>query len=127
MEPPNEGRPPPGANGRGLRKNVGLGSSDDSKNNPPSYPAQPRNRSPVLGGRFLLDIPPGPGEQAAAQARLACFTETPSSDLPDLRRTRFARSMVFEEFKYKHARAIDYDGFIDRKPNQRPRLPGAAS
>ncbi len=25
MEPPNEGRPPPGANGRGLRKNVGLG------------------------------------------------------------------------------------------------------
>ena len=36
-------------------------------------------------------------------------------------RARFARRMVFEEFKYKHARAIDYDDFIDRKPNQRPR------
>ena len=38
-------------------------------------------------------------------------------------RSRFARSMVFEAFKYKHARAIDYGDFIDRKPNQAPRPP----
>ena len=37
------------------------------------------------------------------------------------RRARFARSVVFEEFRYRHARAIDYDGFIDRKPNAPPR------
>ena len=37
------------------------------------------------------------------------------------RRARFARRMVFEEFRFKHARAIDYDDFIDRRPNQAPR------
>ena len=57
MEPPNEGRPPPGAIGRGLRKNVCLGSSDENKSNPPSYPAQPRSRSSVLGDQFPLYIP----------------------------------------------------------------------
>ncbi len=48
--------------------------------------------------------PPGPGRLSGSSAR-----------------SRFARRMVFEAFKYKHARAIDYDGFIDRRPNQRPR------
>ena len=43
------------------------------------------------------------------------------------RRARFARSMVFEAFKYKHARAIDYDGFHDRRPNQAPRICGATT
>jgi hypothetical protein len=38
-----------------------------------------------------------------------------------LRRRDFARAVVFEEFGYRHARAIDYDGFVDRKPNQAPR------
>ncbi len=47
---------------------------------------------------------------------------TPKKQTVLRRRSDFARSMVFEEFRYKHARAIDYDGFIDRKPNQRPRL-----
>ncbi len=32
----------------------------------------------------------------------------------------FARDAVFAEFQPKHARAIDYDGFIDRLPHQRP-------
>ena len=27
-------------------------------------------------------------------------------------RGRFARPIVFEEFRYKHARAIDYGGFV---------------
>ena len=42
-------------------------------------------------------------------------------------RARFARRMVFEAFKYKHARAIDYDRFVDRKPDQAPRTWGASS
>ena len=36
------------------------------------------------------------------------------------RRGGFARGIVFAEFGSKHARALDYDGFIDRKPNQAP-------
>ncbi len=51
---------------------------------------------------------------------------TPKKQTVLRRRSDFARSMVFEEFRYKHARAIDYDGFIDRKPNQRSRLWRAA-
>ena len=31
-------------------------------------------------------------------------------------RADFARDIVFQEFGYRHARAIDYDGFKDRKP-----------
>lgn len=37
------------------------------------------------------------------------------------RRARFARRMVFGVFPYRHARAIDYDRFVDRKPDQRLR------
>ncbi len=36
------------------------------------------------------------------------------------RRCDYARDAVFETFGYQHARAIDYDGFIDRKPNLAP-------
>lgn len=32
----------------------------------------------------------------------------------------FARDAVFAEFQPKHARAIDYDGFVDRLPHQPP-------
>ncbi len=31
-------------------------------------------------------------------------------------RAGFARDIVFAEFGYRHARAIDYDGFVDRNP-----------
>ncbi len=31
-------------------------------------------------------------------------------------RDGFARGIVFAEFGYRHARAIDYGGFTDRKP-----------
>ena len=31
-------------------------------------------------------------------------------------RASFARDIVFAEFGYQHAKAIDYDGFCDRKP-----------
>ena len=37
------------------------------------------------------------------------------------RRDRFARGMVFEEFRYKYARALNYGGFVDRQPDQVPR------
>ena len=41
------------------------------------------------------------------------------------RRARFGRSAVFEEFPYRHARALDYDKFQDRKPSEKPREPPA--
>ena len=41
-------------------------------------------------------------------------------------RCDFARDAVFEEFQYRDARAIDYGGFIDPKPDQRLRLWRAA-
>ncbi len=34
----------------------------------------------------------------------------------DRHRADFARDIVFAEFGYRQARAIDYDGFVDRKP-----------
>ena len=36
-------------------------------------------------------------------------------------RADFARAAVFEEFRTRNARAIDYDGFVDRRPNEPPR------
>ncbi len=38
------------------------------------------------------------------------------------RRAAFARDAVFAEFRPRDARAIDYDGFVDRHPHERPRL-----
>ncbi len=35
-------------------------------------------------------------------------------------RAAFARAAVFEEFRNRNARAIDYDGFVDRRPNEKP-------
>ena len=36
-------------------------------------------------------------------------------------REAFARSAVYSEFGYHAARALDYDGFVDRLPDQAPR------
>ena len=36
-------------------------------------------------------------------------------------REAFARSAVFAEFGYHAARALDYVGFADRRPDQAPR------
>ena len=59
----------------------------------------------VLAGGFdfLRDTPQARNKQASHRHRAG-----------------FARDMVFEEFGYQHARAIDYVGFIDRKPNLAP-------
>ena len=38
-----------------------------------------------------------------------------------LRRSDFARDIVFAEFGYHNARAIDYGHLTDRKPHQGPR------
>ena len=38
-------------------------------------------------------------------------------------RANFARAAVFAEFG-RHARALDYPGFIDRLPNEAPRRVG---
>ena len=36
------------------------------------------------------------------------------------RRAGFARDIVFAEFGYQHARALDYPGFVDRTPTAAP-------
>jgi hypothetical protein len=36
------------------------------------------------------------------------------------RRAKYAREAVFEEFRSRDARALDYDDFVDRAPHQRP-------
>ncbi len=41
-------------------------------------------------------------------------------------RTTYARAAVFEEFRPRDAAAIDYNGFVDRKPHEAPR-PGPES
>ncbi len=69
------------------------------------------------GGRGRLS-----GEIVSA-AGIDTFRNRPSSPKTQAllrRRARFARSVVFEEFRYRHARAIDYDGFIDRTPTAAP-------
>ena len=38
------------------------------------------------------------------------------------RRTAFARDAVFAEFRPRDARALDRDDFVDRRPEQAPRL-----
>jgi hypothetical protein len=35
-------------------------------------------------------------------------------------RALFARDFVFLEFRGRDARALDYDGFQDRRPNRKP-------
>ncbi len=43
------------------------------------------------------------------------------------RRGNFARAAVFEEFGYRSGRALDYDGFVDRKPNRLSRWSTSAT
>ena len=43
-------------------------------------------------------------------------------DFASKRRADFARQAVRLEFRARDARAIDYGGFRDRKPHERPRL-----
>ena len=47
--------------------------------------------------------------------------QAPKKQASHPHRAVFARAAVFEEFQYRHARAIDYGGFVDRRPNQAPR------
>ena len=37
-------------------------------------------------------------------------------------RAAYARAAVFEEFPTRAARALDHGGFVDRCPNETPRL-----
>ena len=63
------------------------------------------------------------GDLLASNDPKIVSTPQKSKPRPALRRRGdYARDAVFEAFGYQHARAIDYDDFIDRKPNQRPRL-----
>ena len=69
--------------------------------------------------------PPGGGS-----GRLSIDVEFAGYDIPKVphrtrrkqamshRRDTFARAAMFLEFGYRSGRAIDYDGFVDRQPNQ---------
>ncbi len=48
------------------------------------------------------------------------FNPQPHKKQDHLHRDNFARDAVFAEFGYRHARALDYDAFVDRVPNQTP-------
>ncbi len=70
----------------------------------------PDRRKPPGGGSGRLsenvefggyDIPKVPHQAPTKQAA---------------RRNSFAREMTFSEFGYRAGRALDYDGFVDRKP-----------
>ncbi len=74
---------------------------------------KPPGRLGRLSGNFVVaggsDFPRDKPQALKMQAR------------PRRHRAGFARDMVFAEFGYRHARALDYDGFIDRKHNLAPR------
>ncbi len=66
---------------------------------------------------------PQPGGDCGASEKVLadgfdCLRDNPRNSKKQDHRHRagFARDIVFHEFGYRHARAIDYDGFKDRKP-----------
>ncbi len=71
----------------------------------------PKKRRPQPGGDC------GASEKVLADG-FDCFRDSPQSREKQEHRHRagFARDIVFAEFGYRYARAIDYDGFKDRKP-----------
>ncbi len=75
-----------------------------------------KRRAPLAGGAPLENIATGNSDNPEHGPRV------PKRQAFLRRRSGFARAAVFEEFGYRQGRAIDYGGFVDRKPNQRPRL-----
>ena len=67
-----------------------------------------------------------PGGSGATSEEIVCIANADTLKIQrrtlknqaSRRRARFARSAVFEEFRYKHARALDYDTFTDRLPSK---------
>ncbi len=53
---------------------------------------------------------------SATQATRPAFSTSSAKHRAD-----FARSAVYEDFRSRDARAIDYGGFRDRQPNEAPR------
>ncbi len=66
------------------------------------------------------------GDCGASEKVLAggfdCPTDKPQAQKKQEHRHRagFARDIVFAEFGYQHARALDYPDFVDRKPATAP-------
>ncbi len=79
------------------------------------WPPDEKGAPPAGNGRAPLDfIALGNSNESELSP------QTPKNQAFLRRRAGFARAMVFEAFGYRHARAIDYDGFVDRKPNLAP-------
>ena len=70
--------------------------------------------------------PPGCGLQRfsgqAVSISIQSHRDTPQNHKKQARprRVGFARDMVFQEFGYRAARALDYGDFTDRLPSQSP-------
>ena len=78
----------------------------------------PKMRRALSGGSSA----PSGDDVEFAGFDFSTVTEPASDNQASLRhRAQFARSMVFAEFRYKHAAAIDYGRFVDRRPDQTPR------
>ena len=78
---------------------------------------RPGARGVVTGSSLGSDAPLSTPSPCKIQAR----------PVGDRGRRGFARDIVFAEFGYQHGRAIDYDDFIDRAPDQLPRFWRAAT
>ena len=73
-----------------------------------------KRRAPPAGNRGapLKNIALGSGDNSEG---------SPSTPRDQARhRASFARDAVFAEFGYCHARALDYDAFVDRTPAATP-------
>ncbi len=84
---------------------------DPTKRKPPARDRRLSGDVVEVAGVDIPRIPPQPQPNQASRRR----------------RGNFARNAVFEMFPYRHARAIDYGKFADRKPNQLPRCAPAAT
>ena len=74
---------------------------------------------------FIKRKPPGGnGRLSGDDVDLAGFDaprDKPDSPKLQARRRDFARAAVFAEFGYRSGRALDYDGFVDRRPDRLPK------
>ena len=81
-----------------------------------------RNPRPKSGARDRLDTGKSlPGDALVSNKSRASNQARRNGTAATGRRKHFSRRMVFEQFGYRHARAIDYDNFVDRRPSDVPK------
>ncbi len=78
------------------------------------WPPDEKGAPPAGNGRAPLDFI---AVDNSNESELS--PQTPKNQAFLRRRSGFARDAVYAAFGYRHGRAIDYGGFVDRRPNQR--------